>query len=282
MLRIAERDRARSARAQALVTGDVVGQVASQTLENLAVIGTVATLPVFRPLIGMDKDEITAEAQRLGTLSDLDHSRPGLLHAVHAAQSRDARAAATRSRRRSRRCRSTSLSTAPSQTPSWRTSTFPVREDREPQVRSRRGDERGIAQCRSAGLDSIEAILGDDAARCCSTSARRFRRRACTCPVPTSSIASTRCPTDRRAVLAQPAVAVRHRPPRRAPATCRSCRSIRASSIRRARRSRRTRVLRSENIVKLAIEGGCNAVASTLGVLGIGARASTRTRFRSS
>ena len=59
MLRIAERI-ARCARAQALVTGDVVGQVASQTLENLAVVGSVATLPLFRPLIGMDKEEITA------------------------------------------------------------------------------------------------------------------------------------------------------------------------------------------------------------------------------
>ena len=58
---------ARDAHAQALVTGEVVGQVASQTLENLAVIGSVATLPIFRPLIGMDKDEITVEAQRLGT-----------------------------------------------------------------------------------------------------------------------------------------------------------------------------------------------------------------------
>lgn len=66
MLRIAERI-ARDRGAQALVTGEVVGQVASQTLENLAVIGSVATLPVFRPLIGMDKDEITAEAQRIGT-----------------------------------------------------------------------------------------------------------------------------------------------------------------------------------------------------------------------
>jgi len=66
MLRIAERI-ARARGAQALVTGEVVGQVASQTLENLAVIGSVASLPVFRPLIGMDKDEITAEAQRLGT-----------------------------------------------------------------------------------------------------------------------------------------------------------------------------------------------------------------------
>ena len=66
MLRIAERI-ARLRNAQALVTGDVVGQVASQTLENLAVVGSVATLPLFRPLIGMDKDEITAEAQRIGT-----------------------------------------------------------------------------------------------------------------------------------------------------------------------------------------------------------------------
>jgi thiamine biosynthesis protein ThiI len=66
MLRIAERI-ARLRGAQALVTGDVVGQVASQTLENLAVVGGVATLPLFRPLIGFDKDEITAEAQKLGT-----------------------------------------------------------------------------------------------------------------------------------------------------------------------------------------------------------------------
>ena len=66
MLRIAERI-ARMRRAQALVTGDVVGQVASQTLENLAVVGSVATLPLFRPLIGMDKEEITAEAMKIGT-----------------------------------------------------------------------------------------------------------------------------------------------------------------------------------------------------------------------
>ncbi len=66
MLRIAERI-AQARRAQALVTGDVVGQVASQTLENLAVVGNVATLPLFRPLIGMDKDEITAQAIALGT-----------------------------------------------------------------------------------------------------------------------------------------------------------------------------------------------------------------------
>ena len=66
MMRIAEAI-ARDNRAQALVTGDVVGQVASQTLENITAINEVVTMPVLRPLIGMDKDEITAEAQRLGT-----------------------------------------------------------------------------------------------------------------------------------------------------------------------------------------------------------------------
>jgi thiamine biosynthesis protein ThiI len=66
MLRIAERI-ARHVRAQALATGEVVGQVASQTLDNMSVISAASTLPVLRPLIGMDKEEITAEAERLGT-----------------------------------------------------------------------------------------------------------------------------------------------------------------------------------------------------------------------
>jgi thiamine biosynthesis protein ThiI len=66
MLRIAEQI-ARTRKALALVTGDAVGQVASQTLENLSVVGSVAGMPLFRPLIGMDKDEIMAEAVRLGS-----------------------------------------------------------------------------------------------------------------------------------------------------------------------------------------------------------------------
>jgi tRNA uracil 4-sulfurtransferase len=53
--------------AKALITGESVGQVASQTLENLAVIDEVATLPILRPLIGMDKQEIVTQAQALGT-----------------------------------------------------------------------------------------------------------------------------------------------------------------------------------------------------------------------
>ena len=44
------------------MTGEVVGQVASQTLENLTTIAEATTLEVLRPLVGMDKDEITAEA----------------------------------------------------------------------------------------------------------------------------------------------------------------------------------------------------------------------------
>ncbi len=66
MLRIAERIADRLG-AHALVTGDVVGQVASQTVENLDVIGCVASRPILRPLVGFDKEEITAEAIRLGT-----------------------------------------------------------------------------------------------------------------------------------------------------------------------------------------------------------------------
>ncbi len=50
-----------------LVTGDSVGQVASQTLENLAAVTAAAGLPVYRPLIGDDKEEISGLARRIGT-----------------------------------------------------------------------------------------------------------------------------------------------------------------------------------------------------------------------
>ena len=66
MLRIAE-ELARRERCWALVTGDSLGQVASQTPENLGVVEEAAQLPILRPLIGMDKIEITEQAQRLGT-----------------------------------------------------------------------------------------------------------------------------------------------------------------------------------------------------------------------
>ncbi|MDR1422169.1 MAG: tRNA 4-thiouridine(8) synthase ThiI [Coriobacteriales bacterium] len=53
--------------AKALVTGESLGQVASQTLDNILVVDAIAELPVLRPLIGTDKIEIIAEAHRLGT-----------------------------------------------------------------------------------------------------------------------------------------------------------------------------------------------------------------------
>jgi thiamine biosynthesis protein ThiI len=66
MIRIAEVI-ARRTGALALATGESLGQVASQTLENIAAIDAVATMPVLRPLVGTDKIEITDEAKRLGT-----------------------------------------------------------------------------------------------------------------------------------------------------------------------------------------------------------------------
>ncbi|HSJ26367.1 MAG TPA: tRNA uracil 4-sulfurtransferase ThiI [Longimicrobiales bacterium] len=54
-------------RAEAVVTGEAVGQVSSQTLSNLRAIESVATLPVFRPLIGFDKGEIIDRARSIGT-----------------------------------------------------------------------------------------------------------------------------------------------------------------------------------------------------------------------
>ncbi|MBR2222825.1 MAG: tRNA 4-thiouridine(8) synthase ThiI, partial [Christensenellaceae bacterium] len=66
MMRIADR-LARESGMQAVVTGESIGQVASQTIESLAVTDSVVELPVFRPLIGMDKIEIIERAQQIGT-----------------------------------------------------------------------------------------------------------------------------------------------------------------------------------------------------------------------
>ena len=66
MLRIAETI-ARKEKAKALVTGESLGQVASQTLDNMAVIQQAASLPILRPLVGMDKQEIIDQARRIGT-----------------------------------------------------------------------------------------------------------------------------------------------------------------------------------------------------------------------
>jgi tRNA uracil 4-sulfurtransferase len=66
MFRIAER-LAEKHGALALITGESLGQVASQTMESIKVIEQVTTIPVFRPLIGMDKEEITVIAKKIGT-----------------------------------------------------------------------------------------------------------------------------------------------------------------------------------------------------------------------
>lgn len=66
MLRISEAI-ARNEKAKALVTGESLGQVASQTLDNMAVIQQAARLPILRPLVGMDKQEIIDQARRIGT-----------------------------------------------------------------------------------------------------------------------------------------------------------------------------------------------------------------------
>ena len=66
MLRITE-TLARQAGAKAMVTGESCGQVSSQTLDNIAVVDKVADMPVLRPLIGMNKEEIVGMARNIGT-----------------------------------------------------------------------------------------------------------------------------------------------------------------------------------------------------------------------
>lgn len=66
MMKIAERVALKN-KAMALVTGESIGQVASQTVEALGVTNSAVNLPVFRPVIGMDKDEIVERARNIGT-----------------------------------------------------------------------------------------------------------------------------------------------------------------------------------------------------------------------
>ena len=67
MMRIAERI-ARETESEALITGESIGQVASQTMTALGTTDNVVQMPVFRPLIGFDKSEIIDAARRIGTL----------------------------------------------------------------------------------------------------------------------------------------------------------------------------------------------------------------------
>jgi len=75
MFKVAE-EIARRERAGALVTGESLGQVASQTLDNIRVTDQSVDLPVFRPLIGTDKLDIIDEAQRLGTFEISSQDAP--------------------------------------------------------------------------------------------------------------------------------------------------------------------------------------------------------------
>ncbi|MDY3831416.1 MAG: tRNA uracil 4-sulfurtransferase ThiI [Candidatus Ventricola sp.] len=67
MMRIAE-ILARKDGAQALITGESIGQVASQTMEALGCTDEVVSMPVFRPCVGMDKSEIIERAEKIGTM----------------------------------------------------------------------------------------------------------------------------------------------------------------------------------------------------------------------
>ena len=67
MMRIAERI-ARDTESEALITGESIGQVASQTMTALGTTDAVVQMPVFRPLIGFDKSEIIETARKIGTL----------------------------------------------------------------------------------------------------------------------------------------------------------------------------------------------------------------------
>ena len=53
---------------EALITGENLGQVASQTMQAMQVTGTVVDIPIFMPLIGMDKEEIVTIARKIGTM----------------------------------------------------------------------------------------------------------------------------------------------------------------------------------------------------------------------
>ena len=66
MMKIAEKI-AKKTGANALITGESIGQVASQTIESLAVTNESVDLPVFRPLIGMDKNEVVILAKKINT-----------------------------------------------------------------------------------------------------------------------------------------------------------------------------------------------------------------------
>ena len=80
---------ARREGAKALVTGENLGQVASQTLDNLAATNAAVEMQIFRPLIGSDKLENDRRRAKSWHVRDFEQSCSRLLHVVHAAQPRD-------------------------------------------------------------------------------------------------------------------------------------------------------------------------------------------------
>ncbi len=99
LLRAAEQI-ALTGRAVAIVTGDAVGQVSSQTLQNLAVISRATLQPILRPLVGFNKEEIIAVAEKIGTFElskvvreycDLVARRPATSAALAAVEAEEAR-----------------------------------------------------------------------------------------------------------------------------------------------------------------------------------------------
>jgi len=76
MLRVAER-LCREVRAQAIVMGDSLGQVASQTLQNLQTVEQAVSIPIVRPLVGLDKVEIVRIAESIGSFELSNIKSPG-------------------------------------------------------------------------------------------------------------------------------------------------------------------------------------------------------------
>ena len=277
MLRIAQ-GIAEKAHAGALVTGDVIGQVASQTLENMATIGSVSTLPVFRPLIGMDKDEIIAEAQRLGTypisiIEDQDCCQ--LFTPKHPATKArpddiEARGAPALPIDEFVRQAVEAAVVEDFNYPGAKIAT-PVRLNQLEALQLSTSVRKDIMAVQSIG-SKIEEILGDEAASLLQYQCKTIPKETLHLPGPdyveriySISDRPTRVLTTLQSLLDHGRLAgtgyvsilpvdqgIEH--------------SAGASF------APNPMYFDPENIVKLAIEGGCNAVASTLGVLGSVAR----------
>jgi thiamine biosynthesis protein ThiI len=139
MLRIAERF-ARKWHARALVTGEAIGQVASQTLENMTTIASATSLEILRPLVGMDKDEICARPRRSART-------PFRSFRIRIA----ARCSRRAIRRRARACRSSSRSNKPCPSTRWSNRPWPGRWSRTSRRRRPNcGARIGFSSTRSA------------------------------------------------------------------------------------------------------------------------------------